>query len=212
VGTLTAASLVNNPGSTLSGSGTFGPTGGVTIGNNALVSPGSATANNYVATLSFNAASNPLTLGPGGVATFDVQNASGTAGSGYDTINVTGTSGVLTISATSGTPFAISVESINPGTGLPGAATFNMTQSYQWTLASATSIVGFNALDFTVSNGSFANSLGGGYFSVSANANDIFLNFTPVPEPSTWALIAAGVALVGFAGWRRRPAKAARVR
>ena len=144
--------------------------------------------------------------------TFDVQNASGTAGSGYDTINVTGTSGVLTISATSGTPFAISVESINPGTGLPGLATFNMAQSYQWTLASATSITGFNASDFTISNGSFANSLGGGYFSISANANDIFLNFTPVPEPSTWALIAAGVALVGFAGWRRRPATAARVR
>ena len=123
-GTLTAPSLTNNTGSVLSGNGTFGPTGGVSVGNGVLVSPGVASANNYVNAISF---STPGTLGPGGTYTFDVMNASGTAGTGYDTINVTGS---LTITATPGTPFTINIESINPGTGTPGMANFNDTLPY----------------------------------------------------------------------------------
>ena len=196
-GALTAASLTNGSGSTLSGYGTFSPTGGTTIGNGVLVSPGPSASGNYVATMSFGT---PLTFGQGGAATFDIENASGAAGTGYDTINVTG---ALTVSATSGTPFTINVESINPGTGLPGLATFNMAQSYTWTLASAGSVSGFNASDFTFNVGSFANGTGGGVFSVTASGTDIFVNFTPVPEPSTWALVAAGAAMTALALWRR---------
>ncbi len=201
-GTFTAPSLANGSGSTLSGFGSFNPTGGVTVGAGVLVSPGSASANNYVAALGFNSA----TLGQGGTYTFDVMNASGAAGTGYDTINVTGT---LTVGATPSSPFTINIESINPGTGTPGAATFNMAQSYQWTLAAAGSVANFSASDFTFNLASFTNGLGGGSFSVTTGSNDIFLNFTPVPEPSTWALIAAGMALTALAAWRRRAAKPA---
>jgi hypothetical protein len=200
-GTLTAASLTNNPGSQLLGTGTFNPTGGVTIGGGVLVSPGSASANNYVGAMTFNSG----TLGPGGTYTFDVANASGTAGTGYDTIAVSGT---LNITATSISPFTINLESINPGTGLPGMATFNSSTSYQWTLLSATSVTGFNASDFALNAGSFTNSLGVGGFYFSSTGTDIFLNFTPVPEPSTWALIGVGVAAVGLVALRRRRARA----
>jgi hypothetical protein len=104
------------------------------------------------------------------------------------------------------------LESINPGTGLPGAATFNMGQSYQWTLASAASITGFSSSDFTLNTASFSNGLGGGSFSLSANSTDIYMNFTPVPEPSTWALLSGGAALVALAYVRRRSPKAPAVR
>jgi hypothetical protein len=30
------------------------------------------------------------------------------------------------------------------------------------------------------------------------------LNFTPVPEPSTYALMALGLGLIGWVAWRRR--------
>jgi hypothetical protein len=200
-GILTASSLTNGAGSTLSGFGTFNPTGGVSIGGGAAVSPGSPSANNYVATLSFNS----LVLGGGGIGTFDVENASGAAGVGYDTLSVAGT---LSITATSGTPFSVNLESINPGTGLPGAATFNLAQSYQWTVASAGSITGFSASDFTLNTAAFTNGLGGGSLSFSSNGTDIFLNFTPVPEPSTWVLITGGVAMVALGLRKRRGARA----
>jgi hypothetical protein len=197
-GTFTAASLSNGPGSTLSGFGTFSPTGGTVVGSNVLVSPGSASPNAYVAALSFGT---PLTLAAGGSGAFDIENASGAAGVGYDTINVAGT---LTITASSGSPFTINLESINPGTGTPGLATFNSAQSYQWTLLSATSISGFSASNFFLNTSAFANSLGVGTFFISANANDVFLNFTPVPEPSTWALTGLGIAALGLAWLGRR--------
>jgi hypothetical protein len=197
-GIFTASSLANGPGSSLSGYGTFAPTGGTTVGSGVLVSPGIANPNSYVATLSF---STPLTLGGGGSGTFDVENASGTAGTGYDTIAV---AGALTITATSGSPFTINLESVNPGTGTPGLATFNSAQPYSWTLLSATSIAGFSASDFLVNTSSFTNSLGVGVFSLSANSTDIFLNFTPVPEPSTWALLGIGAGALCAGALRRR--------
>ncbi len=204
-GSFTAPSLSNGSGAVLSGFGSFGPTGGTTVGSWVQVSPGSAAANGYLGTLSF---STGLTLGQGGSTTFDIMNATGTAGTDFDKMAVTGT---LAVTATSGTPFTINVESINPGTGLPGSANFNLSSSYTWTLATATSVSGFSATDFALNTSSFTNGLGGGSFSVSSDSTDIFLNFTPVPEPSTWALMGVGAAALAWAGWRRRLPKAPRI-
>ena len=205
-GTFSSTStLTNGPGSSLSGYGTFSFSGGVTVGSGVAVSPGSPALNSYVGSLSFNS----LILGGGGIGTFDIENASGTAGVGYDILGVSGT---LAITATPGTPFTLNLESINPGTGLPGAATFNMGQSYSWTLASAASITGFSASDFTLNTSAFTNGLGGGSLSLSSNGTDIFLNFTPVPEPSTWVLVLGGTALLAAASLRRRAARATPVR
>jgi hypothetical protein len=199
-GTFFATTLTDNPGSTLAGTGTFSPaSGGVTIGTGVLLSPGIAATGSYAGTLSF---SSSLTLGSGGTINFDLVNASpATAGTDYDTVSATG---AVTISATAITPFNISVESVNPATGGLGLANFNMTQSYQWTLVSAGSISGFNAADFTFSTAGFENSLGTGHFYVSSSGNDLFLNFTPVPEPSTWALLGAGAGAMALSGIRAR--------
>jgi hypothetical protein len=203
-GTFTAASLMNGAGSVLSGFGTLNPAGGTTIGSGVLISPGSAGANQYVGTLSFG--SHGGNFGMGGAYTFDIMN--GTApipGVDSDTIGV---AGALTVSATQVSPFTLSLESINPGTGLPGLANFSASGTYQWTLLSAASISGFNPSDFSINTSSFTNSLGSGSFFVSANSTDIFLNFTPVPEPSTWALMGAGLTAMGLASVRRRRASA----
>jgi len=204
-GSFTAPSLTNSPGSTLSGFGTFNPTGGVTVGNGVLVSPGNAAANLYINTLSFG--TNGLNLGTGGAYTVDIANssASSVAGVDNDTINVAGT---LMVSATPVSPFTISLESVNYGTGMLGMANFSSAGTYQWTLLSATSISGFNASDFTINTSSFQNGLGGGDFNLTSNGSDIFLNFTPVPEPSTWALMGMGVAAAALAALRRRRCRA----
>jgi fibronectin-binding autotransporter adhesin len=199
-GILTAASLANGAGSVLSGFGTLNPTGGTTIGAGVLISPGGAGPNPYVGTLSFGA--NGGSLGKGGAYTFDIVNAaSPIPGVDNDTISV---AGALTITATPSDPFTLSLESINPGTGLPGMASFSPSGSYQWTLLSAASIIGFNPSDFTIDTHSFTNGVGSGSFFVTGNGTDLFLDFTPIPEPSTWALLGAGLAAVELVSARRR--------
>jgi hypothetical protein len=96
------------------------------------------------------------------------------------------------------------LESINPGTGLAGMASFNPALPYSWTLLSASSgISNFNPSYFSISTASFQNSLGGGSFNLVDTGAALTLDFTPVPEPSTWMLMLTGVAAAA-AGLRRR--------
>ena len=77
--------------------------------------------------------------------------------------------------------------------------------SYSWTLLSAQSISGFSTSDFTIDDTTFfQNALGGGTFSISDVSNDLVLSFTPVPEPSTWLLMATGLCTLAAAVRRRR--------
>jgi autotransporter-associated beta strand protein len=190
-----------NPGAEIGGIGTFSPASGLTISGGTKVSPGSnGVIAPYVGTVSFGT---PLTFGAGGIYVFDVQNAGGVAGTDYDTVNA---SGGLAITATPGSPFQVSLRSVD-GTGALGLANFNATLPYSWTLVSASSISGFSAANFSIYLGNFQNSLGmGGTFVVGQSGNNLTLNFTPVPEPSTWILMAAGLATVGFRFRRTRRA------
>jgi hypothetical protein len=198
-GTLTASSLGNGSGSAITGFGTLNPTGGVAIGPGVLISPGNAVHNQYLNTLSFG--SNGGSLGTGGTYAFDIMDsASPVPGTDNDTISV---AGALNVGATASDPFTIALESINPGTGLPGLASFSPTGTYQWTLVSATMITGFNPSDFRIDTRAFSNGLGSGSFFLSATGTDIYLNFTPVPEPAAWELMALGAAAVGLFSRRR---------
>jgi len=189
--TLTNA-LVLSAGATLSGSGTYSPPGGVTFAGATTVLPGNQFGGQYVSALSFGT---PVTFGSGGIYGFSVANASGSAGIDYSTLNLAGS---LTLSSTPASPFIISLISINPGSGTPGLANFNPSQAYSWTLVTAGSIAGvFNSADFLVTTASFQNPLGGGGFVVGEVGNMLTLDFAPVPEPSTWMLMMAGLAAAG---------------
>jgi autotransporter-associated beta strand protein len=181
-----------SPGSEVGGNGTFSPSGGVVVSGGIKISPGAdGNIAPFVGNLSFGS---QLTLGPGGIYAFDVENAGGVAGTDYDTVNV---SGALVLTATSGSPFQIALTSINPSSGTAGLATFNSSQTYSWTLVSAGSISGFDPTAFTFNTSGFQNLTNGGSFSVSESGASLDLNFTPVPEPSTWALMLAGAAALG---------------
>jgi autotransporter-associated beta strand protein len=194
--TLTNA-LVLAAGATLSGRGAFSPPGGVTFAGGATVLPGNQIGGQYVSALSFGT---PVTFGTGGIYGFSVENASGSAGIDYSTLNIAGS---LTISSTPVSPFTIAVISINSESGTPGMSNFNSAQAYSWTLVTAGSIAGFNPADFSVTTANFQNPLDGGSFLVGEVGNTLDLSFTPVPEPSTWMLLMAGLAAAG-ASLRRR--------
>ncbi|MDB6094631.1 MAG: Autotransporter-associated beta strand repeat protein [Verrucomicrobia bacterium] len=179
-------------GGTLGGNGTFA--GHLTIGAGALLGPG-----NSVGFLTFTGGQ---TWGPGGAYQVEVQAASGTRGAGYDTIDVTGG---LTFTATLGSPFTFSLVSLDSGGSQGGlVADFDSSMGYSWLIAHSDSLSGFAPANVVLDTTGFGNSLGSGAFHVVAVGNDVFLNFTPVPEPSTYALLGGGLALLLIPALRRR--------
>ena len=167
----------------------------------AIIEPGSPLIGKAVETLNFGTG---VTFGAGGTYDFCGGGCAGSAGTGYSSVNV---AAPLTITATPGAMFTVAVSAIDSVYGNVGpAANFNAGQSYSWTLLSATTITGFSSTAFFVDSSLFAaqNPLLGGTFSVDeVNGNTLTLDFTPVPEPSTWMLLACGLGLVLFRSRRR---------
>jgi autotransporter-associated beta strand protein len=187
-------------GGTISGTGTILST--ITAGPNVFLSPG-----NSPGTLTFTAG---LVLASGGTLNFQVQDATGAGGTGYDLLAVSGMlSGPNTsidVTATSGSQFTINLQSIDGGNNPGNAINFNPGTSYSWTFATAANgISGFASNKFSLDSSAFSNTLGG-TFSITQSGNSLLLNFTPaaVPEPSTWALLVAGLGAVTVISRRRR--------
>lgn len=186
-------------GGTLGGNGTFNTP--VTAGTNVILSPG-----NSPGTLTFGSG---LTLAPGGTMNFEVQAANGAPGTGYDLVKVSG--GLLNITATAGSPFTLKLISLN-ASGTPGnVSDFNSALGYSWMLItgnSAGGLTGFNANNFLIDASAFSNNLNGGTFSLTTGLDGInpaiFLNFSPVPEPSTYVLLLLGLAGFALNARRRR--------
>jgi autotransporter-associated beta strand protein len=134
----------------------------------------------------------------GGNYNWQIHNATGTAGTGYDTMLI---HGVLDLSNLTSVGFAInlwSLSSINPdvnGTAL----NFDSTLSYSWVLASATGgISGFEPSDFAINTSAFNGTTGfansyTGNFGLAVDGNNLVLNYTVVPEPETALLGSLGM-------------------
>lgn len=203
IGAVVANPITLNDGGTLAGFGTFSPGGTLLFENSSTLIPGAATLTGLtgpssipvIGTLSFGG-STSLDFSQGGNLIFGITDANGAAGVGYSTISV---AGGLNISATSLSPFNISIYSYTPGMNtVSSPANFNPSQFYSWTLVSAAGgITNFNAGAFNINYGNFSTSTGTGGFYVTEIGNDLMLDFSPVPEPSTWALMGSGVFALG---------------
>ncbi len=82
----------------------------------------------------------------------------------------------------------------------------------QWVVYSNFSISGFENLtldsDWLDSDGAlFGDLLPGSTFSLAQSGNEIVLNYSGVPESSTWALLGLSAAVLGVRALRRRRAK-----
>jgi autotransporter-associated beta strand protein len=134
---------------------------------------------------------------------FNVWNATGAAGTGYDSLAV----GSLDLTALTTGQFDLKVIGLLSATGGAGlVANFNGTTkngpSYTWTFLTAQNgITGFSAAKFDVDLSAFSNPYTGS-FSVVQSGNSLNLVFTPVPEPRTYALL-LGLGTLGFIAYRR---------
>lgn len=173
-----------NFGGVAKGSGTFGT---VNVTDGGRFSPGNSPGTATVASLN---------LGAGGSYQFELSTAHPEADpSRADLINVTGT---LTLSAgvTANSRFTVALVSLDGGGQSATLGDFDPSQSYRFTLATTAGINGYDANEFTVDASGFRNDLAGGSFSVVQDGNNLVLQFTPVPEPGTWAWLLAGSAFV----------------
>ena len=190
----------------IGGFGTFAPTGGMTIGSGNTLAPGMHNA--AVGYLNFE---NGLTLASGGTYAWNIAYAGGVNGPAGDGIvwdQIIVTCGTLNITSTSGSPFNINLSTTDltgASVALP-ALTFDNTIGHSWAIfvVNSGTINGFDPTAFAINPSGFQNLLGGGMFSLSQSGNSLMLNFTPVPEPSTWALLLCGAGAVLFPALRRK--------
>jgi autotransporter-associated beta strand protein len=146
----------------------------VTVTNTpALISPAGALA---VGTENNECGS--MVLAGGSVFRWELNDATGGAGTGWDLLNVTGD---INIEATSGSPFTVQLWSLNGAA--PGvAANWNNNTTNLFTIASASGAInGFAVNKFTLNDANFSNDLAGGVFSIEEGS--LRLKFTPNHAP-----------------------------
>ncbi len=140
----------------------------------------------------------------GGDYNWQILDATGMAGTGYDTISMSGALDLSNDGLTAG-GFSINLWSLlSSGPDVNGnAANVDNSLDQSWALLTASGgITGFDATDFAINisanngAGGFANSLGGGAFSLGTAGNNLVLNFTAVPEPAAAMLGGFGVLLL----------------
>ena len=206
--TISAGTLnVNNTTGSATGSGTVTLgggtrlTGGGTISGPVTLQSGSALAagNNGTGTITTGG----LTLDGNNVLEIEVNQAGGTAGgaTGWDKI----VAPTLTLNASAANPIVIDLRSLTLGNSAGAVADFDNNQAYSWLIAETTGgIFNFSESAFDIQLGNFANDTGLGDFNVFSDGNNLYLNFTPVPEPSTVAFGAMGGALLLASMMRRK--------
>jgi autotransporter-associated beta strand protein len=169
-GTNTSTAVAVNSGATLAGGGSVGAT---TINSGGTMNPGNSPGTQTYASLTWEGGAN---------YNWQLYNATGVAGTDYDTFVSTG---AFTINATSGNKFNINLwtlSGIGPDTN-GSALNFNAATSTNWTLGTFGSISGFSADAFAINpfatngTGGFAN-LFTGTFTIDTNATSLLLVYT----------------------------------
>ncbi|MRW85850.1 PEP-CTERM sorting domain-containing protein [Pseudoduganella sp. FT26W] len=189
-GSASSSAFTVAQGATLSGSGTIG-----TLNLKGTLAPGNSPGQ-------LNAGD--TTFADGSTYLWQLNDANGAAGIGYDFLSVNGT---LTLVGSGSNPITIRLQSLMADNSAGNVFNFDAKHNYSYTLATATAgISGYAANEFLLDTTGFNNALLGGVWSVGVSGNDLQLNFmaAAVPEPSSYAMMFAGLAAIGAVAQRRR--------
>ncbi len=169
------------------------------FGSGVTLSPG-----NSPGTMTFTAG---LTLNNGNTFNVEINGVSDNPGTGgssdlMDVRNSTTHDSFLNVGSLTTHGYTLNIISLDLLGGDVAGAVNGLTGPASWTIFKSDGIVGtFDANNFDLVYGQF---YGGGIFALTQVGNDLVLNFTPVPEPSTYALMGLGLCLSGVAAWRKR--------
>ncbi len=177
-GTNSGSAITVNSGGTLAGSGT----GGATIVNSGgKIGPGNSPG---ILTVG------DLTLNSGGIYTWEMADATGFAGTGWDQLNA---NGLLTIGSNATSTFTIAITSSGAPTNWNYAAT-NQT----WDILDYGTISGFNASYFTLNSSAFGGDLTpDSSWSLTDTGSALRLTYTYTQNTPTYAG-ATGIWSTGF--------------
>ena len=177
---------------TLAGTNWTGSLSGLTVGAGDTISPGNSPG---------TAATGSQTWAAAGTYLFEMNNATGTAGSdpGWDLLSGSGT---LDITAIDGAEFNLKLTSLTLANAAGLASNFNDALSYTWLLADFGGINGFDATAFNIDTSTFQNpftgtfgvALGGG--ALPGDNSQIYLTYTAVPEPRAALLGGIGLLMI----------------
>ncbi|MEY3481120.1 MAG: hypothetical protein RIQ71_1895, partial [Verrucomicrobiota bacterium] len=174
-GTNSSSAVTLANGASLGGSGRIGA---LTLSG--MVSPG-----NSVGTLS---AGNTI-IDAGSSFQLEMYDWSGSAGTGWDLLS---SSGSLTLSNTSLSPFTVNLVSMSATNTSGNSINWNANQNWTNNFITYTSLVGtFNSSAFSVNTNSFSNTLNG-TFSIVTNGNALALLYTTAYVPATTFVWNAG--------------------
>lgn len=189
-GTLDGALNVNF-GALAKGAGTFGA---VTVTDGGRFSPGNSPG---------TARSASATWAAGGGYLVELGAAAGTAGEHWDLWRI---DGLLDITAgtTTNSRFTLSLLTLD-ASGAPGPLTgFDPMRAWAWQIVdTGAGVAGFDMTRLALDTSGFASATAGGSFSLALSEGDLYLQFAPIPEPGTWALLLGGLAGVGWVAARR---------
>jgi autotransporter-associated beta strand protein len=178
---------------TISGTNWDGSLSGQTIGTGKTIAPGNSPG---------TATTGAQTWASGGSYLWEINNATGSAGAdpGWDLLSG---SSILDITATSGGTFNLLITSLTLSNTTGFATNFSDAGIYNWLIADFATITGFDATDFSINTSAFSNSFTGnfgvslgGVGAVPGDSSQIFLTYTPVPEPSAALLGSLGLIAV----------------
>ena len=185
-GIMTNSSLTVASDATLTGDGKVGP---LTVLSGAGLSPGNGLG---------RLTSRQTVWSGGGHYLWQLHDASGSPGAGFDVLTVNGT---LDVSAVNGFEIQVmTLAGLNPDTA-GSALQFNTTNSYSWPLVQTTGgIVGFDVARFKLITDGFLNGTAfGSSFELSVVGNDLVVKFRPPPPPSVLTQVVTGVS--SDSGW-----------
>ena len=184
VGTLTLSGSSNTySGGTLINAGTLIATNGgalgsgnIAIGSGATLQAAGTLAN--VIDVSGTITNGSGTIGTlttgaqtwngGGAYAWDIANATGAAGTGYDLLAI---NGGLGIASTPANKFTVAMNSVGRVAG------FDSTTNYTWTLAQTSGITGFDVGDIAIDSSHFSNGFNGA-FSIGTSGSNLVLTYT----------------------------------